>query len=151
MNVGNTAASYKVSVDNTGKNWIKVGTFRSSDPNLTSGGYNPADSIDVQSVAANSTQGIYFTVAKNTSDSVPRSGEIIIRQTNPAGGDEKRVTVTQMAGNRNFDFSYIVESSGNQDTQIRVVGDTLIGTIKNSGIVTTDYIVTFSSPYDGVV
>lgn len=118
---------------------------------MESSGYSPKDSIDVPNVKANSTQGIYFTVAKNTSDSVPRSGEIIIRQTDPAGGDEKRVTVTQMAGNRNFDFSYIIDSTQNRDAQIRVVGDTLIGTVTNTGIVTTDYIVSFSSPYDNII
>lgn len=109
--------------------------------------YKPsADEIEVNGLAAGSTQGIYFTVDENTKYSEPRTGEIIIRQTTPAGGDEKRVTVTQMSGNRNFSLKLNPD-----DKQIAVVGKTITGTVTNTGIVTTDYLVSISSPYNDAV
>lgn len=144
-NVGNTAASFKLSVDNVGKSWIDIGTF--SDQDLNPGMYEPSsDTIEVNGLAAGSTQGIYFIVDENTEYSEPRTGEIIVRQTTPAGGDEKRVTVTQMSGNRNFSLEL-----NPRDTQIAVVGNTITGTVTNTGIVTTDYLVSISSPYNDAV
>ena len=123
-NVGNTAASFKLS-----------------------GMYKPSsDTIEVNGLAAGSTQGIYFIVDENTEYSEPRTGEIIVRQTTPAGGDEKRVTVTQMSGNRNFSLEL-----NPRDTQIAVVGNTITGTVTNTGIVTTDYLVSISSPVDSTL